>query len=40
MKCAINNQIVLSHALACIIHEHIVNSFLVGTRLPNTATAA
>jgi outer membrane protein TolC len=26
--------------LACIIHEHIVNSFLGGTRLPNTATAA
>jgi hypothetical protein len=27
-------------SLTCIIHEHIVNSFLVGTRLPNTATAA
>jgi beta-glucosidase len=29
-----------SMSLACIIHEHIVNSFLGGTRLPNTATAA
>ena len=30
---------VSSNHLACIIHEHVVNSFLGGTRLPNTATA-